>query len=122
MKATDYEAMFANASESTRRLNGEAVATGVSPAKSQPATLPESVGGNAVQEGGARRARVSITVSRCRLLDPDNAVGGVKFLVDSLRYAGLITDDTARDIELEVRQIKVKTKAQQGTMIEVTPL
>ena len=122
MKADDYAKMLANASQSTRRLNGEAVAAGVSAAKPKPATLPQSVGGDAVQEGGARRARVSITVSRCRLLDPDNAVGGVKFLVDSLRYAGIIADDTTRAIELEVRQVKVSQKTKQGTMIEVTPL
>ena len=38
------------------------------------------------------------------LLDPDNLVGSVKMLIDSLRHARLLWDDTPACMELDVRQ------------------
>ena len=121
MKADDYKAMLANASADTKRLNGEALAAGVSAAKPEQATVPQPIRGDANQARGTSRRRVCITVARCRLLEPDNAVGGVKFIVDALRYGGIIADDTGEHIQLEVRQVKVSQKCKQGTLIEVTP-
>lgn len=64
------------------------------------------------------RTRVRFTFRRVRLLDPDNAAAGVKDLLDGLRAASLVTDDTERAIALEVRQEKT-AKADQGTVIEI---
>ena len=116
MKATDYDQLLAQASESTRRLN-QAVVAGPCPAEPEPGALPPLAGGAEIQTGGPRRARVRITVCTTRLRDPDNTV--CKWLVDGLRYAGLIRNDTEQDIHLEIAQRKVKTKQEQGTLIEV---
>lgn len=66
----------------------------------------------------AGRIRVCVTRFGRRLLDPDNVCP--KYFIDCLRYAGLIPDDRAQDITLEVRQEKVGTKDEEGTLIEVT--
>lgn len=64
------------------------------------------------------RVRVSIVSFRTRLCDPDNLCP--KYFVDCLRYAGLICNDRPQDITLEVSQIKVKTKTEERTEIELT--
>lgn len=64
-----------------------------------------------------RQRKVSVRSFRTRLLDPDNLC--VKFHLDGLRYAGVIRDDTAKDIILEVSQVKVKTKVEEQTEIVI---
>ncbi len=68
----------------------------------------------------ARRLRVCITSHRRRLLDPDNLF--VKWVVDGLRYAKVIPDDSSKHIELIVKQEQVKHKHQEKTSIDVTPI
>lgn len=68
-------------------------------------------------KGRDTRSRVKISSYRVRLLDPDNMC--VKYHVDGLRYAGIIRDDTTNDIELFVRQFKVKTRQEERTEIEI---
>jgi hypothetical protein len=65
------------------------------------------------------RIQVSIISRRCRLLDPDNLCG--KYFLDCLRYAGLIPNDRAQDIEFKIRQIKVQKKYQEYTQIDFGP-
>ena len=120
MKADEYRQLLQQASQSTRRLNGETVAAGTPAAVAQSGAVPALAGGQAHERRGTGRVHVCYTVFRCRPCDPDNHV--TKWLTDSLRRAGIIADDTDEHIELQVKQVKVKTKAQQGTMIEVTPL
>ena len=56
-----------------------------------------------------RRARV--TVERYgRELDPDNFVGGLKSILDSLRLEGLIADDNPNSLELVPRQFAGKPR------------
>lgn len=62
---------------------------------------------------------VRITGYRVRLLDPDNFAGGCKYCVDTLRYAKLIPDDTPECIRLETEQVKVASKAEERTEIEI---
>jgi hypothetical protein len=66
-----------------------------------------------------RLSRVTITSYRRRLIDIDNLCGGSKFLIDALRYAKLIPDDSPEHITLEVRQEKVAQKSQEGTLVEI---
>ena len=61
---------------------------------------------------------VSVVSYRFRLIDPDNLC--VKYHLDGLRYCGLLIDDTAAHVQLSVRQIKVATKAEERTEIEIT--
>ncbi len=65
----------------------------------------------------AGRAFVFITSFRRRLLDTDNLVG--KYVVDSLRYAGLIFDDSPDQITLTVRQRKVAHKGEERTEVTI---
>ncbi len=71
-------------------------------------------------EGGDDRHRVRIISKRVRICDPDNLVGGVKYLVDSLRGAEIIPEDDPTSITLEVSQEKVKTYKEEETWVEVT--
>ena len=65
------------------------------------------------------RFRVRIRSYRVRLLDLDNLYGGVKYFVDSLRYAEIIPDDDPETITLEVSQEKVKNYNKEKTEVEV---
>jgi hypothetical protein len=68
------------------------------------------------------RSLVRITSYRRRLLDFDNLAGGCKYFCDCCVYAQLIPDDAPEHIILEVRQEKVKTKAEEKTLIELIPI
>ena len=54
------------------------------------------------------------------MLDPDNLCP--KYFVDGLRYAGIIPDDTARDIVLHISQEKVDKKEEERTEITIVEL
>jgi hypothetical protein len=87
-------------------------------------TRYESVGASKREERNAEgsddRHRVRIISKRVRICDPDNLVGGVKYLVDSLRGAEIIPEDDPQAITLEVSQEKVKTYKEEETWVEVT--
>ena len=70
------------------------------------------------KEKGEERIVVRITRSSTRLLDADNLAGGCKPVIDQLRYAGLIPDDSQEKVEITFTQKKVK-KGQEGTLIEI---
>ena len=71
-------------------------------------------------KGSDDRHRVRIISKRVRICDPDNLVGGVKYLVDSLRAADIIPEDDPKSITLEVSQEKVKTYKEEETWVEVS--
>ncbi len=64
---------------------------------------------------------VRITSYRRKLLDFDNLVGGTKYLLDGLRFAKLIPDDSPDQIELQVSQVKVGNETEEKTEIELLP-
>lgn len=70
------------------------------------------------KEVGQSRTRVRIVSRRRRLLDPDNLAGGSKYLIDGLRYAGLLKDDSPDYISLIVEQVKCG-KGEERTEIEI---
>ena len=72
------------------------------------------------KETCGNRTHIRITRYSCRPLDCDNFAGGCKPTLDQLRYAKLIKDDSPEDIEVDFRQIKVKTKAEERTEIEIS--
>lgn len=79
------------------------------------------VGGEIGHEStGDNRHRVRIVSRRVRLCDPDNLVGGVKHLVDSLRLSGVIPEDNPQAITLEVTQEKVGSYKDEETWVEVS--
>lgn len=71
------------------------------------------------EKGDSPRFAVLVISCRRKLLDPDNLVGGAKYFIDGLRYAGIIPEDRPEDIDLAVRQQKVKTKIEERTEIVV---
>lgn len=80
---------------------------------------PKSLAVNADEAGGEGRITIIITRRSCVLLDFDNGVGGCKFLIDQLRYAKLIKDDSPDEIDFVFKQEKVASKKLEGTLVEI---
>lgn len=91
-------------------------------------TQPKQRIGNAphadseVKASNPRKRLVRITCFRARQLqDPDNGI--YKWHIDALRRSGLLDDDTAQAIRLEIQpEVKVATVAEERTEIIITPL
>lgn len=69
------------------------------------------------KEEGPARALVRIKSFRTRLLDIDNLCA--KYLLDGLRYSGILFDDSPEHITLEVSQEKVNNRKLERTEIEI---
>lgn len=82
--------------------------------------MGEAQGEARYESGSPSRHRVRIVSKRVRLCDPDNLVGGVKHLVDSLRLAEIIPEDDPYAISLEVSQEKVSSYKDEETWVEVS--
>lgn len=80
----------------------------------------EAKGEARYESGSSSRHRVRIVSKRVRLCDPDNLVGGVKYLVDALRLAEIIPEDDPYAISLEVSQEKVSSYKDEETWVEVS--
>lgn len=63
----------------------------------QTRTMPRATG----------KRRLTIERRGTRMLDKDNAYGGSKQIVDIIKRLGLIIDDDAANVELEVTQTKL---------------
>lgn len=64
-------------------------------------------------------ARARVTIERYgRQLEYDNFIGGLKSVLDSLRYAKLIADDSQQALDLVTRQFPGKPR----TVITIEPL
>lgn len=76
---------------------------------------------NPCQRENPRKDRTSLIITRSArsLLDADNFAGGCKPLIDQLRYAKLIEDDDPETVEIIFRQVKVRTKAEEMTQVEI---
>lgn len=79
----------------------------------EPLATPEA------KEANPSRVRVSIKAFRAHDADADALVP--KWFIDCLRYAGIIKNDTRRDIILEVEEC-LCSKQDERTEIEVTPI
>jgi hypothetical protein len=67
------------------------------------------------------RVRLCVTSFRCGTqLDQDNICP--KYFIDCCRYAGLIRDDCPGTVALEVKEVRVSTKKEEGCLIEIFPL
>lgn len=65
-----------------------------------------------VEEGNPNRVHVRLVSIRKRLIDPDNLSG--KSIVDCLRNAGFLCDDTAEEISYQIEQRKPRKDPQTG--------
>ena len=99
-------------------MGGEAILPAKSPcrnSKPKPPVCNGAVGKAKREKKNTGRILVRIKISRKRCVDPCNA--GQKYLVDCLRYAGILVDDREEDIALEIHQ--EKTRDQEETLIEL---
>lgn len=96
------------------------------PRNSRQAPLLESglglgaLGEGETKGGNTGRVLVRVTAFRVRLLDEDNLCA--KFHVDCCRYSGILSGDDPRQAKIETGQVKVRTKAEERVLIEITPL
>ena len=98
-------------------MNGDKDRDSGESAEPKSALWIEPMGEEEDEGGDVRRSRIRITSKRCRLLDPDNLC--VKYIIDALRYCKVIKDDTTKEIEVFIKQEKVKTRKEEKTVIEV---
>lgn len=66
------------------------------------------------------RSKIVFTLFRVRSLDPDNAAGSCKDLLDGVRHSGLLLGDEAWQIEFSVLQEKVNHYNEERTIIDIT--
>lgn len=71
------------------------------------------------EEQSKARPVVRFTFYRVRLVDTDARAHGAKDLLDGLAEAGLIPGDREDQIEFDARQVKVSSRKQEGTEIEI---
>lgn len=95
------------------------MATRIPHTKSQHPARPALDGPAKGEETRPIRVTLCITRRSTRLLDADNLAGGCKPLIDQLRYARLIPDDDPASVEILFRQVKVATKGEEGTEVEI---
>lgn len=67
------------------------------------------------------KAKISIDRRSRGRLDPDNLVSAMKPVIDALRHAGVIQNDTTDHIELHITQSSGHRLAAR-TLIEITPI
>lgn len=68
-----------------------------------------------------QRAQIVITRMTCgKEPDPDNLTASAKLLLDALRDAGVIVDDSPEHITLDVQWQRSMKRNQQGTRVVVT--
>src|SRR5215471_21053197 len=106
--------MFPRASLSFVKANPELFAA--EPQRPPRKALERKVAGT---EQSIERIVLRYRLCRCRLQDPDNAYAATKTLTDLLCRAGILPDDSAQKIRLEVEQEKVSSYTEQRTEIEI---
>lgn len=72
------------------------------------------------EAGSRQRTHLRIERRACRPLDTDNFAGGCKALIDCLRAAELIAEDDPANLEVTFAQVKVKTRAEEGTELSLS--
>lgn len=109
-----------NADDLARILGkkGYSIAQGERPdPKLERAPRDEPLAKDKAQAVNPGKYAVRIKSYRRKLLDEDNLAG--KYFVDCLRYAGILPSDAPDRCSLQTTQVKVKTKEEELTEIEI---
>lgn len=117
MTSNELRRLFPNHPESFIRRNSDS-SEAQSP-KPEPIVRDEPVAEKNGEDRNSTRLHVRVTSYRRKLIDPDNLCP--KYFIDCLRMAEYISDDSAKDITLQVEQFKVKTSGEERTEIEISP-
>lgn len=88
--------------------------------RAEPKPIQALVESESTKIDGMAKPYVRITRFSTGRLDRDNLWASVKSLVDGLQQSGLIHGDSENEIDLQVAQEHVKTRAEQGTEIVIT--
>jgi hypothetical protein len=107
--------LFPNASRSTIEANASLPPP--EPQRDKTPALDKTTEGEAQSLG---RVVVRFTQYRVQLLDDDNLAGSIKDLLDGVKHSHLIRDDSSKEIDLQVNQIKVQHHSDERTEIEIT--
>lgn len=132
-----FNQLFPNASKAFIKLNvgGDdprevALRPDPRPAQARPQTQDPVAQQNSrtfvvakVRTEGCDTERFSVRIEsrRLKFIDPDNLVGGCKYVVDACRQCGAIPDDSPQSIELEVLQSKAASKEEECTILTIIP-
>ena len=108
----NLSAIFPRASKDFLQANG--AQCGPEPKR---AVRHEQVAKAEREKAHPRRCVLRITSHRTRLLDTDNLCP--KYFIDALRIAGVIEDDTAEHLDLQLSQERVERRSQERTEIEI---
>jgi hypothetical protein len=106
--------LFPNASTSFLRANSGLPDTKLEQNETKALAIPKKG-----TDAGVRRVVVRFTLCRLSLLDRDSAYASVKDVLDGLRHAALIPDDTEAAIVLEVEQEPVANPSEQCTKLKL---
>lgn len=93
---------------------------GAQAAEPEPPVCHESLAANDGEAPDSSLISLRITSYRRKLLDRSNLYGGCKYVEDCCVYAGLLPGDSEREINLQVRQVKVDSREEEKTVIEIT--
>jgi hypothetical protein len=107
-----FNALFLRGSKDFLALTGA-----LSAAELEQSLRHEQVAKVKGKKADPRRCVLRITSHRTRLLDTDNLCP--KYFIDALRIAGVIEDDTAEHIDLQLSQEKVARRSEEKTVIEI---
>lgn len=110
----DLKELFPHASKTFLEINPD----GIPPSAEPQQVIHDGTDGQAKRkEKDARRYAVRVTAFRKRAVDPDNLCA--KYFIDALRYARVIHDDRAQDIDYSITQKQVEKTSQEKTLIEI---
>jgi hypothetical protein len=111
-------ARFPHVSRSVLALNASDCPRGLAPSPVVERDPSDgTLAASKVKTADTGRFLVRVTSYRRRLLDEDNL--SEKYFCDCCRYAGLIPDDAPDKTKIEVTQERVKTKAEERTVVEI---
>ncbi len=112
----DVKTLFTRGSKTFYEINDHSEVSNPVPKPDKTATLDSA---NEGKVSSVRRVRVRFIGHRVRPIDPDNFAGSCKDLLDGLRHAQLIRGDEPWRIIFETAQEKVKSYAEERTVIEI---
>lgn len=69
------------------------------------------------KEKNAGRVLVRVISYRRRLIDRDNLFA--KYFIDACRYSGVIREDSAKEVEMDIDQEQVQTQEEERTEITI---
>lgn len=114
MNEQRFKELFPRASRATIDAN-----CAIPDAKPQPDQAPALGSAAQGKAQSVERVIVRFTGYRCKPLDPDNFAGGVKDLLDGIRRAKLVQDDSYWQIRLQTEQERVARKSEERTTVEI---